>query len=101
MYWSVGPDTKNAEAAKKFIDWFINDPEAADILGTSRGVPVSKKIVGGLESKFTPIDKAAIELINKTAPNAQAFYPGPGLKTIGINSKRNTATLSNKSCLIK
>ncbi|MFD0681556.1 MULTISPECIES: ABC transporter substrate-binding protein [unclassified Paenibacillus] len=80
MYWSVSPDTKNAEEAKKFIDWFINDTEAADILGTSRGVPVSKKIVSGLESKFTPTDKEGIELINKTAPDGQTFYPGPGLK---------------------
>jgi multiple sugar transport system substrate-binding protein len=80
MYWSISPDTKNAEESKKFIDWFINDPEAADILGTSRGVPVSKKSISGLESKFTPTDKMGIELINKIAPDAQAFDPGPGVK---------------------
>jgi multiple sugar transport system substrate-binding protein len=43
MFWSVSADTKYAEEAKKFIDWFINDTEAADILTTTRGIPVSKK----------------------------------------------------------
>jgi ABC-type glycerol-3-phosphate transport system substrate-binding protein len=80
MYWSISPDTKSAEEAKRFIDWFINDPEAADLLGTSRGVPVSKKIVSGLESKFSPADKVGIELNDKTAVDGQPFYPGPGLK---------------------
>jgi multiple sugar transport system substrate-binding protein len=76
MYWSISPDSKKIEESKKFIDWFVNDPEAADILGTTRGVPVSKKILSGLESKLTVPDKVGIDLINKVAPDAQTFNPG-------------------------
>jgi hypothetical protein len=66
----------------KFIDWFINDQEAADILGTSRGVPVSKKIVDLLQPKFNANDKAGIQLITQTAQSGgKAFDPGPGLKS--------------------
>jgi multiple sugar transport system substrate-binding protein len=76
MYWSVSPDSKYIEESKKFIDWFINDPEVANILGTTRGVPVSKKVLAGLESKMTAADKIGIDLINKVAPDAQIFNPG-------------------------
>ncbi|TVY10752.1 ABC transporter substrate-binding protein [Paenibacillus cremeus] len=81
MYWSVSPDSKNQAEAKKFIDWFINDKEAADILGTSRGTPVSKTIVDYLTPKFSPIDKAGNQLIADTAKGGgKAFDPGPGMK---------------------
>jgi ABC-type glycerol-3-phosphate transport system substrate-binding protein len=81
MYWSANPDSKNLEEAKKFIDWFINDKEAADILGTSRGVPVSKQIVDYLQPKFNDVDKASINLIKEAAAaGAKAFDPGPGIK---------------------
>jgi ABC-type glycerol-3-phosphate transport system substrate-binding protein len=81
MYWSVNPDSKAKEEAMKFIDWFINDQEAADILGTSRGVPVSKKIVDYLQPKFNANDKIGINLITQTAQSGgKAFDPGPGMK---------------------
>jgi len=35
---SVGAKTKHADAAAKFIDFFINDPDAAAVLKTTRGV---------------------------------------------------------------
>jgi ABC-type glycerol-3-phosphate transport system substrate-binding protein len=81
MYWSVNPDSKAKEEAMKFIDWSINDQEAADILGTSRGVPVSKKIVDYLQPKFNANDKVGINLITQTAQGGgKAFDPGPGMK---------------------
>jgi multiple sugar transport system substrate-binding protein len=80
VFWAVSPDSKNAEEAKKFIDWFVNDIEAADILGTTRGVPSSKKVVEYLTPKFTPVEKAQIELNTKTAIDGAPFDPGPGMK---------------------
>lgn len=80
MYWSVSPDREHEDEAIKFIDWFINSTEAADILTTSRGVPVSKKMLSHLEPKFSDVDKMGIDLINRVAQNAQTFDPGPGSK---------------------
>jgi multiple sugar transport system substrate-binding protein len=83
MYWSVNQDSKAKEEAMKFVDWFINDKEAADIIGTSRGIPVSKSIVEYLQPKFKAIDKAGIALIEQTASaGGKTFDPGPGLKGI-------------------
>jgi multiple sugar transport system substrate-binding protein len=76
MFWSVSADSQNIEESKKFIDWFVNDTEAGDILTTTRGVPVSKKILDYLTPKLTAADKQQIELIKNVAPDAQAFNPG-------------------------
>jgi ABC-type glycerol-3-phosphate transport system substrate-binding protein len=77
MFWSVNAHSQHIEEAKKFIDWFIHDKEAADILGTSRGIPVSSKILDYLQPKFNQVDKTELELIKETAPDANSFNGGP------------------------
>ncbi|MCZ8513270.1 extracellular solute-binding protein [Paenibacillus filicis] len=76
MFWSVSADSKYIEESKKFIDWFINDQEAADILTTTRGVPVSSKVLDYLTPKLTAADKLQVDLIKSVAPDAQPFNPG-------------------------
>ncbi|MFH5182543.1 ABC transporter substrate-binding protein [Paenibacillus sp. TAB 01] len=79
FYFSVSQDSQYKEEAKKFIDWFINDPEAGEIGGTTRGVPITSKIVAQLQPKFNLGDKLTVEMINKTALKPQVFNPGaPG-----------------------
>jgi ABC-type glycerol-3-phosphate transport system substrate-binding protein len=77
MFWSVNVGSKHIQESKKFIDWFINDPEVADILGTTRGVPASQKIVDLLKPKFTVADKMGADIIEKNARKAQPFAAGP------------------------
>ncbi|SDO04360.1 ABC-type glycerol-3-phosphate transport system, substrate-binding protein [Paenibacillus sp. yr247] len=76
FFFSVGQDSQYKEEAKKFIDWFINDPEAGEISGTTRGMPVSNKTLALLQPKFTPADKLTVEMIEKTSNGAQQFNPG-------------------------
>jgi multiple sugar transport system substrate-binding protein len=73
MYWSVSSNSPNTAEAQRFIDWFINSKEAGDILGTSRGVPVSSKVIENLTPKFTDADKLGVELLAKGAANAPSF----------------------------
>ncbi|WP_165452767.1 ABC transporter substrate-binding protein [Paenibacillus thalictri] len=77
FYFAVSQDSKNKEEALKFVDWFINDPEAGEISGTTRGVPVSSKILAQLQPKFTVADKLTAEMIDKTAANTQKHLPTP------------------------
>ncbi|WP_228551543.1 ABC transporter substrate-binding protein [Paenibacillus sp. B01] len=80
MYWSVSPNSKHKEEAKKFIDWFVNSEEAAAILGTSRGIPVSRTVVEAIQQNFTAVDKNALGLIETVSKDGSAFDPGPGNK---------------------
>lgn len=38
-YWSINAATKHPEAAAKLVDWFLNEPAAAELIKDSRGVP--------------------------------------------------------------
>lgn len=64
MYWSIASTTKHPAEAAMFVDFLINDQEAAEILQTERGVPANQKIQQGLQSKLSPTDKAAVEYLN-------------------------------------
>ncbi|MFS0725512.1 ABC transporter substrate-binding protein [Paenibacillus sp. 1P07SE] len=77
MYWSVSAHSAHIEEAKQFIDYFINNEEAADVLGVIRGIPVSSDILTYLEPKLTEADKAQLGLINVTRPDANPFTVGP------------------------
>jgi multiple sugar transport system substrate-binding protein len=76
FYFSVNQDSKYKDEAKKFIDWFINDPEVGEIGGTTRGVPISNKIVSIMKPKFNLGDQLTVEMIDKTAVSSQKFNPG-------------------------
>lgn len=73
MYWSVGVNSPHAEEAQKFIEWFINDKDAGNILGTSRGVPVAGKVLEYLTPNFTEAEKVNIDMLAKAAPGAPSI----------------------------
>jgi len=80
MFWSASAKSKHLEEAKAFIDWFVNDVQANEVLmAGGRGAPSSTKVVEALDAHFTPIDKKANDLINLVAQDPAPFNPGaPG-----------------------
>lgn len=50
LMFAINKDTKYPEESAKLLDFLLNDPEAAVILGTSRGIPSSKAAVEALKS---------------------------------------------------
>ncbi|MFC4598340.1 ABC transporter substrate-binding protein [Cohnella hongkongensis] len=77
MYWAISAESEHIEQAKKFIDFFINDKEAADILGVTRGIPVSSQIMDYLQPKLDDAAKAQQGLIDATKTDANPFAVGP------------------------
>lgn len=51
MAFAISKNSKHPKEAAKFLEFLVSDPEAAEILGTSRGVPANKKAIELLESK--------------------------------------------------
>lgn len=62
---AVSKNSKNTEMAAKFVNWMLNSPEAAEILGSVRGVSMSKPYREVLfqANKFTPIEMKALRQI--------------------------------------
>ena len=50
MLFGISKNSKSPEAAAKFLQFFLNDPEGVITLGTSRGVPESRAAVEALEA---------------------------------------------------
>lgn len=73
MYLAVSASSKKQEEAKKFINWFVNDTEAAKILGTVRGLPANKDISALLQASFSDADKVGLDLLRATEKDGQTW----------------------------
>ncbi|MBZ4644646.1 MAG: extracellular solute-binding protein family 1 [Clostridia bacterium] len=64
---AINEDSKNIEEAAKFMNWFFNDPEAAEILGDVRGVPATETARKVLveRNKLDPVLNEATAAANK------------------------------------
>lgn len=95
QYWSIAKNAKNPEAAAKFIDFFINDPSAGEILGTERGVPVNLDVRSAIAPKLPSQDKLSVEYINSIAGRVGA-YPPPVPLGVSEFDERAFRPLSDK-----
>lgn len=75
MMLAVSKNSKNPEVAAKFVGWLLNSADAAQILGTSRGAPMSKTQLDVLtkQNKFTALELKAMKQIQ----SAKIDYPSP------------------------
>lgn len=75
---AINGETKYPKQSALFLNWLLNDPEAATILGTSRGIPSSKAALAALEKSNSKLkdDLAyqATEQINKCNPVLESPY---------------------------
>jgi multiple sugar transport system substrate-binding protein len=61
MYFSIYKGSKHADVAADFINFFVNDPEAAAILGTERGLPSNQDLRQQVSASATdPNSKTSI-----------------------------------------
>ncbi|WP_141504634.1 ABC transporter substrate-binding protein [Paenibacillus luteus] len=84
---SINASTKHADAAAKFIDFFINDTEAAKVLKTSRGVLPTQVQRDELlkDSALSDGDKKNIALIGEASQleGLVTFPSPPGPQILG------------------
>ncbi|PKA41943.1 ABC transporter substrate-binding protein [Rhizobium sullae] len=76
LIWSMGATTKNAEAAAKFIDFFVNDTEAGKILGVERGVPMSATVREAILPNLNPTEQETVKYV-ELLKDQVGDYPAP------------------------
>jgi multiple sugar transport system substrate-binding protein len=74
IFLAVSTDSKNKEEAKKFVKWFITDPEAGKTLGMTRGIPINNDVFTELEPNLEPKDIIGKKLADVATPYALPFY---------------------------
>lgn len=67
MFWSISSTTKSPAAAVTFVNFLLNDPEAAAIQLVNRGVPSSDVVLQAMQSKLTATDKDVIAWLKKVS----------------------------------
>lgn len=79
LIWSVGATSKQPEAAAAFINFFVNDAKAGEILGVERGVPLSPAIREAILPALNETEQATVKYVNQLADKVMP-YPAPAPK---------------------
>lgn len=95
MYWSIFKGSKHADVAADFINFFVNDPEAAKILGTERGLPPNTELRKQVAETITdPNMKASFAFEEAITPRFGTAPPPPPKGHSKIKSALTTAAES-------
>jgi multiple sugar transport system substrate-binding protein len=91
MLWSASAKTKSPEAAVAWINWFANDPAAADIDKAERGIPPNTEILAGVAPKLSKAQQVVAKYITDIKPEVAdtPIAPPPGGGTLAEVLFRN------------
>lgn len=65
MFWSAGADTECPEVAASFIDFLINDPAAAELILSDRGLPVNTELREQILADLPPADQQSADFLQE------------------------------------
>lgn len=67
LLYAVSGHTKHPDEAAAFVDFLLNDEECAEILGTTRGIPASRKARNALEQSgsLTGLSKECEDMLTE------------------------------------
>ncbi|MBW4093909.1 MAG: ABC transporter substrate-binding protein [Acidobacteria bacterium] len=90
MFWSASARTKNADAAVKFLNYLINDVDAAKLQLTDRGFPPDPKMQAAIAPLLKPTDKSVGDFLKAIKPDVSftPAVPPVGTGTLGNVSLR-------------
>lgn len=61
MYWSISSKSEHPAEAALLLDFLVNDPEAAKILGVERGIPATSAALEAIRPDLTGPEAKAVE----------------------------------------
>jgi multiple sugar transport system substrate-binding protein len=91
MLWSASARTKNPDAAVAWINWFANDPAAANIDLAERGIPPNTELLAEITPKLSEAQQVVAKYIGDIQPEVAntPIAPPPGGGTLGDILFRN------------
>ncbi len=63
MFYSMSASTEHPEAAATLIDYLLNDPEAAEVMLSDRGLPANTEVREAVLDQFSEVDKQAADFL--------------------------------------
>ena len=77
MFFSVGANSQNKEAAAAFLNFFINDVEAGKILGVERGIPASPATRDAVAPTLDEANQIALNFVSNLGDLLGPLPPSP------------------------
>ena len=99
QYYAISAQSKNTEAAAKLISFLANDPQAAKILLTDRGVPSNSAIRAAIAPELSPSGQAEVKYLDLVGETklAPTFIGPTGSTSVGeITARINTNVMFEK-----
>lgn len=93
---AISPNSDHPEVAAKFLDFLINDPEAAEILGLTRGIPLNTVNYEALAPSLGGGDKIVNDFVLEYQP--QFSDPEP-LAPAGVSTLPADFTLTYENVI--
>ncbi len=90
MFWSVSARSQHPAEAALLLDFLANDPDAAKIMLTDRGVPANRTIRTAIDGGLKPTDKAAADYLNQITVTDPPRVTPNGASTVETILKRHT-----------
>lgn len=79
QFWAVSATSKNPAQAQRLVDFFVNSPEAGQVMLVSRGSSPNAAVRAAVEPKLTAADAAISQFITAIQPEtAPTPLPPPG-----------------------
>jgi multiple sugar transport system substrate-binding protein len=77
MYYAMSAKGKHPAEAAKLIDFLVNDPDAAAILLSDRGLPTNSKVLTAVREKLPATDQQTLDFIDQIKPELSPISPPP------------------------
>lgn len=91
MYYTASAKSEQAAEAHKLIDFLVNDPDAASILLSDRGLPTNAKVLEAVKAKLPPADQKTLTFIDEVKDELSPIsVPPKGAMQMEDILKRNT-----------
>lgn len=76
-FWSINAATKHPVAAAMLMDWFLNEPAAAELIKDTRGVPFNPDTAAIVTPLLEGPNKVAAEYVQKSLDSGTVAPPQP------------------------
>jgi multiple sugar transport system substrate-binding protein len=77
MFFSVGGSSKAQEEAAKFISFFVNDLEAANVLSIERGIPCAAHVREAIAPTLDEQNQISLNFVSNLGPLVAPIPPSP------------------------
>lgn len=65
MFYTASAKSEHPAEAAKLIDFLVNDPDAATILLSDRGLPTNSKVLAAVRAKLPAVDQKTLDFIEE------------------------------------